>query len=71
MADSNITLSIVLSTDEAIDFATLLHRLDVNRLLAMSWRGLGDTEITVAHWGAVVTRIKDELARLGYPEART
>jgi hypothetical protein len=71
MPTPNITLAIALSTDEAIDFATLLHRLDVNRLLSMSWRGLGDTEVTVAHWGAVLTRIKDELARLGYQAVRT
>ena len=70
MPAQSITLTIVLSTAEALDFSVLLHRLGVNRLLSLSWRGLGDTQVTVANWGAVLHRLKDEMTRLGYPEVR-
>jgi hypothetical protein len=71
MAEPNITLTITLSTDEAVDFATLLRRLDVRQLVRFSWRSLGDTEVTIARWADVLTRIGDELARQGYPGVRT
>jgi hypothetical protein len=71
MAEPNVTLTITLSTAEALDFAALLHRLDAKQLLRFSWRSLGDTEVTIANWGDVLTRLKDELARRGYPGVRT
>lgn len=70
MADNNITVVLHLTTDEAAAFATLLHRLNLDRLHQISWRGQGDTEITVTHWGAVVLRLRDELGRQGYTEVR-
>jgi hypothetical protein len=70
MAEPNVTLTITLSTDEAIDLAVLLGRLNLAQLRSLSWRAQGDTEATLAHWGAIVLRMQDELTRLGYPEVR-
>ncbi len=69
MTDSNITITLVLSTAEAIDFAVLLPRLsaDLNR---HAWRSQGETEDTVARWGLVLTRLGEELAKAGYPAVR-
>jgi hypothetical protein len=70
MPEPSVTLAIVLSTDEATDFAVLLSRLNLSQISRFSWRGLGDTELTVANWGLVLTRLQDEMARLGYPAVR-
>ena len=70
MPEPSVTLAIVLSTDEATDFAVLLSRLNLSQISRFSWRGLGDTEITVANWNLVLTRLQDEMARLGYPAVR-
>ena len=71
MAEDNIILTITLSTAEAADLAVLLKRLKLNEISRFSWRGLGDTEVTIANWGIVLTRLKDEMARIGYPGVRT
>jgi hypothetical protein len=71
MAESNVTLTITLSTAEAVDFATLLRRLDVKQLLRFTWRSLGDTDLTIARWGDVLLRLKEELTRQGYSGVRT
>jgi hypothetical protein len=69
MDDSNITITLVLSTAEAIDFAVLLPRViaDRNRF---AWRSVGDTPDTVARWAVVLTRLGEELGKAGYPAVR-
>jgi hypothetical protein len=67
MPEPSVTLAIVLSTDEATDFAVLLSRLNLSQISRFSWRGLGDT---VANWNLVLTRLQDEMARLGYLAVR-
>ena len=70
MAEPSVTVTVILSTAEATDFAVLLSRLNLIQISRFSWRGLGDTEITVANWNLVLTRLQDEMARLDYPAMR-
>jgi hypothetical protein len=69
MTDSNITITLSLSTAEAIDFAVLVPRLstDLNRY---AWRSCGDTPDTVARWAVVLGRLGEELGKAGYPAVR-
>jgi hypothetical protein len=69
MADSNITITLVLSTAEAIDFAVLLPRVIADRH-RFAWRSVGDTPDTVARWGLVLTRLSEELNKAGHPTVR-